>query len=96
MAEVKARLSVKSLVEQTLMSGSIDDRWSGRSTALEGVRGHQFLQGCRGAGYEAEKVVEGCSTFCVDDQGVREIDAAGMETNSAVDQAVAGHPRQLL
>ena len=96
MAEVKARLSVKSLVEQTLMSGSIDDRWSGRSTALEGVRGHQFLQGCRGAGYEAEKVVEGCCTFCVDDQGVREIDAAGVETNSAVDQAVAGHPGELV
>ncbi len=41
MEELTASISVKALVQHTLMSGDIDDRYSGRSTALEGIRGHQ-------------------------------------------------------
>ncbi|MBV1879377.1 MAG: ATP-dependent DNA helicase [Pseudomonadales bacterium] len=49
------RISVTELVEQVEKSGDINFRFSGRSTAMEGIRGHQRLQQSRGDDYQAEK-----------------------------------------
>lgn len=51
------RVSVRDLVETVERSGDINYRFSGRSTALAGIRGHQRVQKSRGDDYVAEKEV---------------------------------------
>lgn len=51
------RLSVKALVAFGESSGDINFRFSSRSTALAGIRGHQRLQARRGEDYRAERAV---------------------------------------
>ena len=48
-------IGVSELVEQTLRSGDINFRFSSRSSALEGIKGHQRLQKSRNQNYRAEK-----------------------------------------
>ena len=84
MEELTASISVKALVQHTLMSGDIDDRYSGRSTALEGIRGHQQLQRARGQGYEAERRVAGTGRFAVCGDRVREGDDPGADERVVV------------
>jgi len=52
-------LSVNKLLSATLHSGDINFRFSARSSALEGIRGHQSVQRARPAGYQAEVAVSG-------------------------------------
>lgn len=54
MALNEVRISVKNLVEYTLRSGNIDNRFVGTSRAVEGTRIHQKLQKAGGATYAAE------------------------------------------
>ncbi|MFT4820708.1 MAG: DNA excision repair protein ERCC-2 [Candidatus Pseudothioglobus sp.] len=49
------KVSVRELVEQVERSGDINFRFSSRSSALAGLRGHQRVQKARGAAYVAEK-----------------------------------------
>jgi len=49
------RVSVRELVEQVERGGDINFRFSSRSSALAGLRGHQRVQKSRGADYVAEK-----------------------------------------
>ena len=58
-------LSVRSLVEFVLRSGSIDSRFSGADRALEGTRIHRKLQKAGGENYQAEVVMK--ATRVVDD-----------------------------
>ncbi len=51
------KISVRELVEQTERSGDINFRFSARSSALAGIRGHQRVQKSRGDDYVAEKRV---------------------------------------
>ena len=51
------KISVRELVEQTERSGDINFRFSARSSALAGIRGHQRVQKARGSDYVAEKRV---------------------------------------
>ncbi len=51
-------VSVRELVEQVKRSGDINFRFSSRSNALDGIRGHLRLQKTRTGNYEAEKQVE--------------------------------------
>jgi len=51
------QIGVSELAEQTLRSGDINFRFSTRSSAMEGIKGHQRLQKSRPAGYTAEKQV---------------------------------------
>ncbi len=51
-------ISVRDLVEQIERSGDINFRFSSRSSATEGIKGHQRLQKSRIGNYEAEKPVE--------------------------------------
>ena len=50
-------VSVRELVELVERSGDINFRFSTRSNAMDGIRGHQKLQKSRGGNYEAEKQV---------------------------------------
>ena len=49
------KISVRDLVEQVERSGDINFRFSTRSSALAGLRGHQRVQKSRGEDYVAEK-----------------------------------------
>ena len=51
------KISVRELVEQTERSGYINFRFSARSSALAGIRGHQRVQKAMGSDYVAEKRV---------------------------------------
>ena len=51
------KISVRELVEQTERNGDINFRFSARSSALAGIRGHQRVQKSRGDDYVAEKRV---------------------------------------
>lgn len=51
------RLAVRELVEKTERSGDINFRFSSRSSAQEGIKGHQKIQKSRSDGYIAEKKV---------------------------------------
>lgn len=51
------RISIRHLVEFVERSGDINFRFSSRSSAQEGIRGHQRLQKSRGDAYVAEKEV---------------------------------------
>lgn len=51
------KVSVKSLVQRAEQSGDIHFRFSSRSNAVDGIRGHQKLQKTRGEGYVAEQSV---------------------------------------
>ena len=52
-------LSVGELVSQTARGGDIHFRFSGRSNAVDGIKGHQQVQKSRPEGYLAEyKVVQ--------------------------------------
>ncbi|MFT7138418.1 MAG: DNA excision repair protein ERCC-2, partial [Sulfitobacter sp.] len=53
----EVKVSVKSLVQRVEQSGDIHFRFSARSNAVEGIRGHQKLQKSRGDGYLAEQTV---------------------------------------
>jgi DNA excision repair protein ERCC-2 len=53
------KLAVRELVEKTERSGDINFRFSSRSSAQEGIKGHQKVQKSRGEGYIAEKKVIG-------------------------------------
>ncbi len=57
MADLVFNLSVRALVQRVLQSGDIHFRFSGRSNAIEGVKGHQKLQKSRGEDYLAEQTV---------------------------------------
>lgn len=59
----KIKVSVKSLVQRVEQSGDIHFRFSARSNALDGVRGHQKLQKSRGADYLAEQSVSDTIKF---------------------------------
>jgi Rad3-related DNA helicase len=48
------KVSVKQLVLETVQQGDINFRFTSRSSAREGIRGHQKLQRSRPEGYEAE------------------------------------------
>lgn len=50
-------VSVGELVEQTVRGGDINFRFQSRSSATEGIKGHQRLQKSRGEGYIAEKSI---------------------------------------
>ena len=52
------KLSVRDLVEQTDRSGDINFRFSSRSSAIDGIRGHQRVQKSRADNYVAEKQVK--------------------------------------
>ena len=52
---VDFKLAVRELVEKTERSGDINFRFSSRSSAQEGIKGHQKVQRSRGEGYVAEK-----------------------------------------
>jgi DNA excision repair protein ERCC-2 len=54
MKEIK--LSVGELAEFS-RSGDINFRFSGKSSALEGIRGHQLVQSSRGSAYKAEQTL---------------------------------------
>lgn len=71
MGVVTEQLSVGALVYQTLVSGDINDRFGGNSTALEGIRGHQMLQRQREAGYQAERTVNARFSFEVKNDTAR-------------------------
>ncbi|MFT4720954.1 MAG: DNA excision repair protein ERCC-2, partial [Candidatus Azotimanducaceae bacterium] len=49
------KVSVRELAEQVERSGDINFRFSARSSALAGLRGHQRVQKARGAEYVSEK-----------------------------------------
>ncbi len=51
------RISVRALVLHGEQRGDLNSRFSSRSNALAGIRGHQRLQRRRGADYVAEKTV---------------------------------------
>ena len=51
------RVSVRELAEFSERGGDINFRFSSRSSALAGIRGHQRLQKRRGEGYVAEQAV---------------------------------------
>ncbi|MFT4712485.1 MAG: Rad3-related DNA helicase [Candidatus Azotimanducaceae bacterium] len=55
----RIKLAVRELVEKTERSGDINFRFSSRSSAQEGIKGHQKVQKSRGEGYIAEKKVSG-------------------------------------
>ena len=57
-AKPEFHISVRDLVEQIERSGDINFRFSSRSSATEGIKGHQRLQKSRTGHYEAEKPVE--------------------------------------
>ncbi|MFT7685236.1 MAG: DNA excision repair protein ERCC-2 [Candidatus Azotimanducaceae bacterium] len=59
------RISVRDLVEQIERSGDINFRFSSRSNAMDGIRGHQKLQKSRSDGYLSEVKVTG--TFDLED-----------------------------
>ena len=66
------KVSVRDLVETTDRSGDINFRFSGRSSAMEGIRGHQRIQKSRGDLYEAEKQVKkkiACSDLILEISG---------------------------
>lgn len=58
MAELTFNLSVGALVQRTMQSGDIHFRFSSRSNASEGVKGHQKVQKSRGDEYLAEQTVK--------------------------------------
>ena len=53
------KISVRKLLEVTSRTGDINFRFSSRSSALEGIRGHQTVQRSRPNGYQAEVSVAG-------------------------------------
>jgi DNA excision repair protein ERCC-2 len=53
----QVKISVKSLVQRVEQSGDIHFRFSSRSNAIDGIRGHQKLQKSRGEHYQAEQAV---------------------------------------
>ena len=53
------KISVRKLLEVTSRTGDINFRFSSRSSALEGIRGHQTVQRSRPNGYQAEVSVTG-------------------------------------
>ncbi|MFT5928210.1 MAG: DNA excision repair protein ERCC-2, partial [Candidatus Azotimanducaceae bacterium] len=53
----QVKISVKSLVQRVEQSGDIHFRFSARSNAIDGIRGHQKLQKSRGEHYQAEQAV---------------------------------------
>ena len=57
------KVSVKALVERVEQSGDIHFRFSARSNAVEGIRGHQKLQKSRGDDYLAEQTVSDTIEF---------------------------------
>jgi Rad3-related DNA helicase len=57
------KLSVGALVQRTQQTGDIHFRFSSRSNAAEGIRGHQKLQKQRGESYEAEVTVADIISF---------------------------------
>jgi DNA excision repair protein ERCC-2 len=63
MTRAKYRISVKSLVERVEQTGDIHFRFSSRSSAMEGIRGHQKLQKSRGSDYLAEQSVTDLVSF---------------------------------
>ena len=50
----EVKISIRSLVEFIMRSGSIDNRYSGTVKAVEGIRGHQKIQKSYGENYTAE------------------------------------------
>jgi len=56
---IQHKLSVKALVDTTVVAGDINFRFTERATAIEGIRGHQRLQKSRGGNYQAEVSVSG-------------------------------------
>lgn len=63
MAKIKHSVSVKSLVERVEQSGDIHFRFSARSNAMDGIRGHVKLQKSRGEHYLAEQSVSDLIEF---------------------------------
>ncbi len=55
----KIKLAVRELVEKTERGGDLNFRFSSRSSAQEGIKGHQKVQRSRGEGYVAEEKVSG-------------------------------------
>ncbi|MFT5693369.1 MAG: DNA excision repair protein ERCC-2 [Oceanicoccus sp.] len=53
------KISVNNLLAVTARSGDINFRFSSRSSAVEGIRGHQKLQKSRSGNYQAEVTVQG-------------------------------------
>ena len=52
-------VAVRSLCEFAARSGSLEYRYTPSPSAEEGIRGHQTLQARRGAGYQAEYLLQG-------------------------------------
>ncbi len=55
---MKQTISVRNLVEFIDRSGSLDLRFSGRSSALEGTKTHQYIQGQMDDDYESEVMLK--------------------------------------
>ena len=57
--QTEIKLAVRELVEKTERTGDLNFRFSSRSSAQEGIKGHQKVQRSRGEGYVAEEKVSG-------------------------------------
>lgn len=56
---ISFRVSVGNLLQTVSRSGDINFRFTSRSSAMEGIRGHQKLQRSRPGGYQAEVAIRG-------------------------------------
>ena len=63
MTKTQFKISVGTLVRRTEQTGDIHFRFSSRSNATEGIRGHQKLQKLRGEAFEAEVAVSDTVSF---------------------------------
>jgi len=55
---MKQTISVRNLVEFINRSGDLDMRFTGKNTAVEGTKTHQYIQSQMGDGYEAEVMLK--------------------------------------